>query len=261
MNVTTKCPKGTELRAYIDGKLSADPLRTVEAHLLDCPLCDAAVDGFVKYPDTIPSLTDIQRMTKDSITTSQKTAATQFLGSGTIHRLFPYLAVAVISLLLVFTWYNYRQDQVPQRLFATYFTPIPQTDFSNQRAVAVVQPKMDEILSQALSYHLAGDYTFALTSWRAFLEDYENPDFRAYLYAASAALATGKDDVAAYYLNQIPLETSGEFGEEVNWYRALHALKTSGPDAATKILNAMEGQIANPVVRENRIKLLRSIEH
>jgi hypothetical protein len=41
----TECLTQETMMKYVDGKLSKEALRQVEMHLIDCPFCDAAVEG------------------------------------------------------------------------------------------------------------------------------------------------------------------------------------------------------------------------
>ena len=42
----SQCLAGEEVKAYLDGSISEEGRRRVENHLLDCPLCSDAVEGF-----------------------------------------------------------------------------------------------------------------------------------------------------------------------------------------------------------------------
>ncbi|PHI19039.1 hypothetical protein CEQ90_14790 [Lewinellaceae bacterium SD302] len=259
MNDVTSCPPGDKLPAYAQGKLSGAEQHKVEQHLLDCPLCDAAVEGFVEYGVRPDQLTYISKMTQSALTKARtkKEPAQPSINLNW----WPYLAAAAIVLLLVFAWSGYRDQQAPQRLFAEFFDPIPQADFSAQRAVVSIrQPNGDELLEQALAYHLEGNYPYALTAWRAFLDEYENQIPRAYLYAANAAMATGQDELATYYLQQLPPDEGGTLGEEIMWYRALLALKMDGPQVAAELLRSMPEQLQNVDVQDKKEALLRKLE-
>lgn len=249
----TNCPSGKTLMAYAKGELNRAAIQRVEEHLLTCPLCDLAIEGLTENNAETDGLNEIQQMTQEAIataTTKSRTLRFQWQ---------PYAAAAAIIFLLV-SWSFYRAAQSPQRVFAQYFDPVPQAEFTSQRAVVGVRPKLDEQLEQALDYHLDANYPFALTAWKAYLEDYGNQSDKAFLYAANAALATGKDDLAAYYLKQLPPHIEGEFGEEVGWYRALLALKTEGGEATKKILYQMPLPIKNAIIRQNREALLSELE-
>jgi hypothetical protein len=41
-----KCLSEKDIQNYINGQLSTDERHRLENHLLDCPLCDDAVDGY-----------------------------------------------------------------------------------------------------------------------------------------------------------------------------------------------------------------------
>lgn len=217
-----QCPSGQHLANYAKGTADAVISRQIETHLLDCPLCDSAVEGLRQYPSL--SNTQLRQMSQTIVANS----STELSAANRTPKLFVTLVAAAIVIgLLFFGWKTYHQAQAPDRVFAEFFDPNPKVTFSGQRALSTVRQE-DPVLNQAIRYHLEGEYAFALSSWRNYLEDNANPDPKAYLYAAGASMATGSYALAEYYLEQLPPQSTGELGEDTDWYRLLLTVKTKG---------------------------------
>jgi hypothetical protein len=221
-HIESQCPSGHHLANYAKGTADAVISRQIETHLLDCPLCDSAVEGLRQHP--LLSTTQLRQMSQTIVASSTD----ELSPANRTPRLFVTLVAAAIVIgLLFFGWNAYHQAQAPDRVFAEFFDPNPKVPFSGQRALSAVRQK-DPVLNQAIRYHLDGEYAFALSSWRSYLEDNANPDPKAYLYAAGASMATRKYELAEYYLEQLPPQSTGELGADTDWYRLLLTLKTRG---------------------------------
>lgn len=244
------CPSGENLAAYAKG--TADPVitRQIETHLLDCSLCDSAIEGLRNHPSI--SKTQLHQMTQNIVANNMD----ELDAPRRDRRLIIKLAAAAVLLGFLFLgWYKYHQAQAPDRVFAEFFDPAPRVAFSGQRAISAAR-RDDPVLTQAIRYHLAGAYEFALSSWRSYLEDNAKPDPKAYLYAANAAMATGKYDLAKHFLDELPPSSSEILGEETAWYRTLHTLKTQGVASAIAQIDEVDASLTSDV-NQQRLSDLR----
>lgn len=219
---TGACPPGEMLISYVRGELTPDERFRVEDHLLDCPLCESTVAAFIEQG--IPDAAQVERLNSPPAATFKTR----------IRRLWPYLTAAATILFLLIAYWGFRQGTYHERLFVKYFNPQPRYGYEQQRAATAPNNRRNEVvLDQAITYHEQKQYELSLIAWRAYLAFDGLPnDFRPYLYAATAALATGNDEEAAYFLDQLPPNAKDAFGEEVHWYRSLLSLKQNGPSEA-----------------------------
>lgn len=225
---TGRCPSGRLLTAYVEGSLSVDEQLRVEDHLLDCPLCESAVAAFTEH-GLPPVQSTRPPVTKLTALTEQRRAY------------WPTLAAAAAVLLLIFAGWQYQKATAHDRIFNAFFDPQPIYGFEQQRVVNQKESPLEAKLhEQAYAFHLKGNYPGALMAWRAYFDaGIETDSWLPFLYAATAALATGKDEEAAYFLSQMPTELTSTQGEQLAWYRILLHIKQNQLDEARSKLEVM----------------------
>lgn len=157
-------------------------------------------------------------------------------------RLSTYLFGLGLVLVLGIGGYGYWTSQAPVRVFHAHFRATPESNFTTKDRVLISNAGelAAELRAQALRYHYDADYAFALAAWRAYLADYGEQDAMALLYASNAALASGRDELANWYLDRIGLAPNPLFAEELLWYRALHCVKQGQVTEAQDYLDQIE---------------------
>lgn len=166
---------------------------------------------------------------------------------------------AFVSFLAI-GYYGYWNATRTDRLFDDHFQAIPEADFGVSRALVAVSSSSATTKNQALRYQLDGRYDFALSAWTAYLEDYGEADQTALLYAATAALASGRNEQAEWYLDKITASSPESFVEEVKWYRALHQLKIGEAAAAESTLNKINTLSLSPRIRQQLPSLQKHLQ-
>ncbi|HEB62641.1 MAG TPA: hypothetical protein ENI82_05765, partial [Bacteroidetes bacterium] len=114
----TACLTKKEIQAYLNDALHDDDRYRVESHLIDCPLCNAAVEGFAqqynfgedKYLEKLETAISSQKEIEE------KNAMTNSKFS-----LMNRVAAAVLLLLIGVASLLYWKNQKPERLFLSYF--------------------------------------------------------------------------------------------------------------------------------------------
>ncbi|NJO87389.1 MAG: hypothetical protein HC821_05310 [Lewinella sp.] len=169
-------------------------------------------------------------------------------------------AGVLLCFLLAGLYFNYQRATRPERLFAEFFFPNPSQGYQRVRGLLVVEPELDIFIQQALHERQQGDYQAELTAWQAYFEAQPSPeDFRPYLYAATAALASGRDAEADFFLREMTLPSQAIAREEVAWYRALLALKQGDLAAATEALEALANAAVGEYGKQLAPELLRRL--
>ncbi len=217
MFLRRSCLNRREVEQYLRGRLSNRRRHEIENHLLDCPLCAAAVEG---YAAASPG------EARESV--ARLRASISGRNGSSAYRLLPgFNYAAAIVLLLVFSFAGYRYWQATQRnrLFTQYFEPARPGYLSLRSAGAepLLMPDSPE-LHQALAYYEAEEYSHSLPHFAAYLE--EQPiDWQAHMLAASAALRSGREGMAEQYLTRVQQRGGEYFQPNADWYLALTYLK------------------------------------
>lgn len=249
-----RCPSGATLRTYVQGELADQDRTAVEDHLLDCPLCSDAVLGLAQFGvQDVPNAADLVKMPQ----------ASPPLSNPKISRWPARIAAAALILVLVWSGRQYWSATPEERLFTAYFDPVPRYGFEQQRALRPTASS-EEILdtrAQAIRYHFGGEYAEALTAWRAYFRSDPFPtDWKPYLLASIASMANGEWMDAENYLNQLPPNLDGPVGEQLEWYRALLALRMEKPALARELLLGIKDSYQTLYGKEGAIALLEELE-
>lgn len=241
-----RCPSGQLLTAYVEGSLSIQQQLRVEDHLLDCPLCESAVAAFTEHGLPTPEPTVIPLTKLKPLPQPRRSSY------------WPSLAAAAAVIFMLFAGWQYWAATENERLFDAYFDPQPIYGYEQQRVVNQQTVSLETSLrEQAFAYHLGGKYPEALMSWRAYFDAGTATDsWLPLLYAANAALATGKVEEAAFFLEQLPPDLAGAQGEQLQWYRIMLDLKLNHLDLAKERLEAMTKVGTTPYGKKMAVELL-----
>lgn len=226
------CPSEQQLREYVQGKTAGQERFLLEDHLLDCPLCRAAVQVMEQYGEPTAEILNSVDQRWPAMRTESKR---EDEGQALLYRWGSYIAAAAVILLLVLAYSLYRTHRVQQELFSQYFDPHPTYGYV---AVRSLGPQGDsDLLQAALQAHQSEDFTRSISSWSAYLEyEVDNLDYRPHLYLATANLALGELSEAADHLEQLPPSGDEAIVAEAMWYRALLDLRESKKSKAIERL-------------------------
>ena len=253
------CLNDTEILEYLDGGLPEGRHAAVAAHLEECRLCAASVEGvaslewregFLRSVESIRARVRARTatMTADARIPRQAPrfrrpapqylalAATLVLGVSTavvltrvLTRPFPDDAEATLA---VGTALN--RSASGETLFRRHFEPYPSTrpvvrGMSDERGVHDVAGEDDA--SSALALYQARDYRGALAALEKSRERAPR-DPMILFYAGVSRLALGNAREAMRDLEEVALLGSSEFSAPAEWYVALADLRNGDLDAA-----------------------------
>lgn len=132
----TGCVRRELLLRYRDGKLPASDKHEVEKHLVDCPLCDEALEGLMLVSGTTV-LDEINAAVRE-----QSAASTGWKPGY-------YLAAAASFTALIFlSWFAFHQlNDIPENKMAVNETPVPAKEMTPP-AAAVIEKEEEALVQQ-----------------------------------------------------------------------------------------------------------------
>lgn len=224
------CINREELRAYLEGKTSPGLRAKVENHLLDCPLCSDAVDGYAESTaGSLPFFADFSG-------TQESRQEKEF---GKIRTLLPasiwsgIAAAAAVLLIGAFAYFNWFTSAGNDSLYNQYYTAYQNDIPLNLRSTeesSVLRPS----LVKALESYAAGNFEQSRPLFETALKEEPNNDV-ARFFAGIACMETAEWEKAAEYLTFVR-QNGGNYSEKATWYLALSNLKLNRPEAAKSLL-------------------------
>jgi tetratricopeptide (TPR) repeat protein len=223
---TTRCLSSAGIQNYLQGHTTPESKRRVEEHLLDCPLCSDAVEGFEAAPANISSPEDYSAFRKKL----------PGAGEGQVRRLRPgtvLLRVAAVAAILLASYFTLFQSNTPAHLFEQYYTSY-RLDIPIDRRSSDVVPSLNASLQNALKLYAGGQYAASIPLFEeAIIAEPGNE--AAHFFAGLACLETGQFEQATGFLAPIEKGT-GIYAGKAAWYLALASLQTGDAPSAKKLL-------------------------
>jgi len=221
------CLTAKELQDYLQDKIEAKKLHDIECHLLDCPLCATAVEGFEEHSFTSQDEAIIQRLEakintepvpEGNIKPLEKTTPKIL----TMNRIAAAILLLIIPVAGMLYWNNTSQD----RMFSQNFETLTFDKTTRGATFANENP----LLKNAMESYNAGHYKASVSQFENYFElNEENAE--AMLYAGIAALEANYHQKAEDFLSTVRIN-SERYYDEATWYLAMTALKR-GENAET----------------------------
>ena len=225
------CLTPAELVAYLDDTLSHSEERRVEAHLLDCPLCDAAMQGFAAHPNKQAALAEIEAR---SLPQTRHTQALKSEKTKRYNLNWLYFAAAAVVICLPFGYHWYQTNTAIPALAAEYSTlmPAPQAVVRGENSAAKTEQE------QAFATYEQADYNASFDAFKKIVAA-EPQNTEAAFYAGLSAM--GKKDLenAQIYLEKVHLAPENENSDDALWYLAMLQLQQNKPERALDFLNEL----------------------
>ena len=158
------CLSEEELQLYLSGDLDDSTRFRVENHLLDCPLCSEAVEGFENANDADINI-ELENLKKTIDLKSNATSGSSRASVFTLNR----IAAAILFLLIGSSVIIYFNAQKNQKTFLAEYQSDP---LDNLRSVEA--DEIDEQLKEGFDYFKSGDTPRVYY----FLKTYKNPDWK-----------------------------------------------------------------------------------
>ena len=211
-----QCLSEGTIQGYLSNRLSEDERHRVENHLLDCPLCADAVEGY------------------EYLAADQKDAG----GKKPVRLLALqwryWAAAAVLLALIAAALWIYPGAPAHERLYTEYYrTYDNDLDFRFRQGSESEAPA-DTPLTLGLQAYMDLDFAGSAAQLEAFLQDFPD-NLVARFYLGLALMEQSRWDEALPHLETVQ-NARREYWEEASWYLALASLRTGNKSAAQKAL-------------------------
>lgn len=227
---TSTCLGREEVDAYLRGQLAGADRRRVENHLLDCPLCSDAVDGF--QDAAVPGAGQLEDFSAFKKKLEQPSG-------GVIRKLEPYRllkrAVSLAALFAVglFAYLSFFQSPDGSKLYDEFYTTYENDIPLNLRSTDSAQ-LMIPALQKALQQYSTGQFSASIPNFEEALKlDPDNAS--AHFFAGLAYLETGQPELAISHFKKVAAQ-GGSYSQKAEWYLILAHLKTGEKDTAKTLL-------------------------
>lgn len=212
-----ECLSEEAIKKYAKDQLSGAERFKAENHLLDCPLCADASEGY--------ALMNADRKKRQGA--PLRILSARFLSA----------AAAGLILVVASVWF-FTKPAAPERLFAAYYVPYA-SDLDVQLRNAADQAALaDTPLTLGLKDYSEKNFTKAASQLETFLQ--KNPEHRiAQYYLGHALLSENRREEALPYLEAV-WAAGMEYSEEANWYAALLYVKTGQMEKANSALESLQ---------------------
>lgn len=216
-----QCLSEENIKGYLTNRLSEEERFRVENHLLDCPLCSDAVDGYAA-------------MEVDQ--SAGKGVGQQAVRLQMSNWRFFSAAAAILVLIAAAIWIFPKQPST-EKLFADYYTSYDSDlDIRFRQSGQTTNPA-DTPLTKGLRAYAQKDYAGSIPQLEAYLM--ENPNHLVSLfYLGLSKMEEGRDAEAIQQFDAVQ-KAGQEYSEESTWYLALLYVKNNRIDEAKSLLNTL----------------------
>lgn len=201
------CLNEEELKDYLGNSLPKAKAWEVENHLLDCPFCAEAIEGF----QAMESPLNTKEINKDS--PKEKTIVSMW---------GPFAAAACLVMMMFF--FQKESNKVDtQTVFAEHFTPM---EYIDPTVRGGSDPLTDTLLQEALEWYQAEKYEMALVNFLFVLE--KNPkEETALFFAGICDLKAGRAEEGLKLFNRLLANEEAMYFQDAYWYKSLCYLSLS----------------------------------
>ncbi len=204
------CLTKGEIQRYVNKTSTKEERFEIDNHLLDCDLCDAALEGYTQHSDEI-------------YTSSSNSKASKFK--------WFYLAAATLLLLITaIAFIGYKNANQPAETFAEFYQK-PQWDIQSRG-----ENESDQY-TQAIQTYNQGNYAAALNAFVELIKIHPE-DNRLRLYKGIAELEDGNLSQAEDELQTVRINSDIYF-QEASWYLALLKVKTEEKTEAIQLVDEL----------------------
>ena len=236
---SSKCLTTTQMKKYLQKQMKKENQLVVERHLVDCPLCSDAIDGYTNHynfeSDTTFENLDSFLKEKEQKMMS-KTVDLQPKRSIRFNR----MAAAILMFLIPVSGFFYWSSQSTDRIFNDHFEPI-----SNMNTIVRGELNDAQVatLTAAQKFYNENDFESSARLYESFLVDYPE-NSRATFFAGVSNLEIGNTERAIDLLTTARMNSTAHY-DDATWYLVL---------ANLKIDNFEEAKILSTEVKSSRFK-------
>ncbi len=246
----TSCLSMEEMKNYLTNQVD-DALRfRVEDHLLDCPLCTAALEGYSAHADQVPDQINLEL---DALRIRMQERLKEEMPVPHIAYWNRVAAAAMIALALGATWMYWHHTK-NERLYAGVFHPM-------ESNLLYLRGGVDEAAlaekTMPMRLYEAGRFEDALPLFERYLEEYP-ADFYTALYGGIAAMEVGQFDIAQTWLESVRFNAPEHYAE-ATWYLALRHLRAGEREECISLLQELQ-EAKDPDWAERAATLLKKMK-
>ncbi|MEY4925917.1 MAG: hypothetical protein RI894_353, partial [Bacteroidota bacterium] len=154
---TTDCLSPVDIKNYLDNKLPAIEEYDIEQHLVDCPLCSAAIAGYSEHQNYEDLLTEISKLRPtDAIATNKIVAL------ASENRPWIWWSAAALFICIPFSYYFYYQQTHTYSRFAAAYSELMPAPHALVRGENLATKTATD---KAFLRYEQGDYETSLTAF------------------------------------------------------------------------------------------------
>lgn len=226
---TKPCLTEQEVRKYVQGTLSGKERFQVENHLLSCPLCSEAVEGY-RFETTTAKFLEFSELKK-------KWTGSGIIGRGSRPNVVRWIMrIAALTLVILAAYWGFFRQENTSRLFNRYYTTY-QLDIPVKMRGTQTTTELSPMLLKALQDYDSGQYEACLDAFQSvLLEDPTNNI--AIFYKSLALLELGQVEAAIPGLKDV-VERQGLYKDQAIWYLGLSYLKLGDKRMARSYLQTI----------------------
>jgi len=218
INKTYSCLSQEQLQAYLQEQVNPEEKHQIEHHLIDCPLCSSAMEGFNHQALDLEDQAILQLL-KSNLTTDKETTTMSNARNNNISFGINQIAATLLLMVIPLSLFMYWNHTTNERAFSRNYEALTYDKATRGSNAVQAHPFFKNAMESYQNKH----YEASLSQFEELFElEKENPE--AMLYAGIAALEAGYLAKAENYLTTVRINEERNF-DEATWYLALNALK------------------------------------
>ena len=243
-----KCLSEQEIDSYLNAKLSDAARFEIENHLVDCRLCNDAIQGFsiaAKSSLSSPILEEL----KENFT-SPPIIADDIPVARIRSNKFQWFALAAAIALTILALNVFWTQDRDLRLYKKYYSSYVPESISGTRTVGpTIRPEYE----QAVTPYLKDQFSESAIRLNAYVRKYPD-DFKAHYLLGMSYLETEEFDLAVIHFT-LARFNSELYYEDATWYLALAYLAQNKGGFALDLLDQLHPKVSPQY--KNRVNALR----
>ena len=230
---TTPCLSQEEIRQYLAKDLPEDRRYELENHMLDCPLCHDAVEGFAAHYNFEG---DSQLSEIEETIQLREQAAPEAKARPIRRLLLNRIAASLLFLILATSAILYWQSGHQERLYQAYYES-PDTDLFAGLRSGSASSDTEGALDQAMNFYKQKAFEQSLPHFEEYFA--QSPENATANFLAGTAYLEVNRLASAEEHFHISRINSGVFYEQATWYLALIHIRVGNKEEATVFLNEL----------------------
>jgi len=228
------CLSEMQIKNYLNQSISDKERFEVEDHLLDCPFCTDAVEGFSDHYD-FEKDSSLERLDKHFEEKLKKEEALIKTLNPPNRFSINRIAAAVLLLLIPLAGWMYWNNNADQNLYASYMSENAAPSATMRSGEGASALEMPVVQAKKLFHEKR--FEASLQACEEVLEKIPHHPLATY-YAGLSALESGHSELARHYLSGLRINEP-DFYEDATWYLALTEVKAGDKAAAKKLLEEL----------------------